>query len=488
MTDSRSSAAATALSYLPQSRHLATIIPGPRSSALHRERQEQVTDGFGTVLPVFIDRADGGILQDVDGNRLIDFASGIAVTSIGASNRRVGERVAAQLERFTHTCFMVTEYESFTQVAKWLNEHVPGDFEKRTALFSTGAEAVENAVKIARSATGRSRVLVFDEAYHGRSLMTMAMTAKENPYRLNFGPFPNEIVRAASANPLRPANAPASGAGATAGNNDDGASPAGAGVAAAALASVEATLLEHGPDSFAAMVIEPIQGEGGFVVPAPGFLKGLRSLADKYGIVLVMDEIQAGMGRTGTLFASEYEGVAGDITLTAKALGDGVPLSAVTGRAGLMNAVHAGGLGGTYAGNPLACEAALAVFEAFEDGTLLANAQAIEETVRELLEPLVAETGVVAEFRGRGAMLALEFADRGTLEPRPDLVREVSARCHQQGVLTLSCGTYGNVIRLLPPLVISQELLRDGLQVLRQAIIDVAVGQPAREDTAPSFA
>ncbi|WP_246262849.1 aminotransferase class III-fold pyridoxal phosphate-dependent enzyme [Arthrobacter mobilis] len=443
---------------LPQTRHLATAIPGPRSQALHAERRAHVTDGFGVALPVFIDRAGGGILQDVDGNRIIDFASGIAVTSIGASHARVRERIAAQLERFTHTCFMVTEYESFTQVAKWLNEHTPGSFEKRTALFSTGAEAVENAVKIARSATGREKVLVFDEAYHGRSLLTMAMTAKVNPYKLNFGPFPAGIVRAPSANPLR---SPAAPEGPEA-------------VAAAALAAVEATLAEHGPEEFAAMVIEPIQGEGGFVVPAPGFLAGLRMIADRHNIILVVDEIQAGMGRTGMLFASEHEGIAGDLTLSAKALADGVPLSAVTGRAELMNAVHTGGLGGTYAGNPLACEAALAVFEAFEDGSLLANARAIEAAAREVLEPLVRQTGVVAEFRGRGAMLALEFADRDTLAPRADLAKEISARCHAQGVLTLTCGTHGNIIRLLPPLVIGQELLIDGLQVLRQTILEVA--------------
>jgi len=445
---------------LPQSRQLLTAVPGPRSQELHAERLAQVSDGFGVALPVFVDRADGGIIQDVDGNRFIDFASGIAVTSVGAANARVRQRVADQLERFTHTCFMVTEYESFTRVCRWLNEHTPGDFDKRTALFSTGAEAVENAVKIARSATGRPHVLVFDEAYHGRSLLTMAMTAKENPYRLNFGPLPGEVVRAASANPLRPSVEGASG--------ED--------VTAMALASVEATLDARGPETFAAMVIEPIQGEGGFIVPAPGFLTGLREIADRHGIVLVIDEIQAGMGRTGALYASEHEGVAGDITLSAKALADGLPLSAVTGRTELMNAVHAGGLGGTYAGNPLACEAALAVFEEFEDGTLLANAREIEAIAREVLEPLVEETPVVAQFRGRGAMLALEFADRDTLEPRPELAKSISAACHAQGVLTLTCGTHGNVIRLLPPLVIDSELLRDGLGVLRQAILDAIAG------------
>lgn len=447
---------------LPQSRHLATEVPGPRSQQLHADRASQVTAGFGTALPVFVSRADGGIIEDVDGNRLIDFASGIAVTSVGAANPRVRERVTAQLQRFTHTCFMVTEYESFTEVCRWLNANTPGSFDKRTALFTTGAEAVENAVKVARSATGRPNVLVFDEGYHGRTLMTMAMTAKENPYRLNFGPMPTEFVRAASANPLRPE----SGKGAPEDSADE--------VAARALASVEETLAEHGADSFAAMVIEPIQGEGGFVVPAPGFIAGLREIADRYGIVLVLDEIQAGMGRTGALYASEHEGVAADIILSAKALAGGLPLSAVTGRTDLMNAVHPGGLGGTYAGNPLACEAALAVFEEFEDGSLLANAQMIEDVATQVLADVVEQTSIVAQFRGRGAMLALEFADAQTLKPRPDLAKKISDHCHAQGVLTLTCGTHGNVIRLLPPLVIDESLLREGLNVLRAAILDAA--------------
>lgn len=442
----------TSLPPLPQSRHLATSLPGPRSQALHIKRMQQVTSGFSVTLPVFIDRAEGGILQDVDSNRLIDFASGIAVTSVGASNPHVQARVAEQLRRFTHTCFMVTEYDSFTEVAEWLNRHTPGDFEKRTALFSTGSEAVENAVKIARAATGREKVLVFDDAYHGRTMLTMAMTAKENPYKKNFGPFPSDVHRAPMAAPLRWAT---------------GAENA----TAEALAGVERTLAENGAENFAAMVIEPIQGEGGFIVPAPGFLAGLREIATRLGIVLVIDEIQAGMGRTGTLFASEHEGVAGDLILTAKALAGGLPLSAVTGRAELMNAVHTGGLGGTYAGNPLACAAALGVFEAFADGTLLENARRIEATARGMLEPLLAGTDVVADVRGRGAMLAIEFADQGTLNPRPEIATAVARMCHDQGVLVLVCGTYGNVIRLLPPLVIGDELLADGLQVLTRSIV-----------------
>lgn len=442
---------------IDQIRHLETSIPGPKSTQRHAEREQHVTAGFGVTLPVFVEAADGGIIQDIDGNRLIDFTSGIAVTSLGASNKRVAERVAAQIEKFSHTCFMVTEYDSFTQVCKWLNEHTPGDFDKRTGLFSTGAEAVENAIKIARSATGRPNVLVFDEAYHGRSLLTMAMTAKENPYQLNFGPMPREVVRAASANPLRPVYG---------GSTPDE-------ITEKSLASVRDTLSTHGADTFAAMVIEPIQGEGGFIVPAPGFLAGLREIADEHGIVLVIDEIQAGLGRTGKLYASEWEGVAGDITLSAKALANGVPLSAVTGRAELMNAVHSGGLGGTYAGNPIACEAALAVFEQL-DQSVLDNATKIEQTVREVLEPLLEKTNIVAQVRGRGAMLAIELADKGTLEPRPDLARSIALACHAQGVIILTCGTYGNVIRLLPPLIIGEELLRDGLQVLARAIEDAA--------------
>ena len=439
------------LAPLLQSRHIAHSIPGPRSRQLQEQRNGEVTSAFGSAMPVFIDRAEGGILLDVDGNRIIDFASGIAVTSVGATNAFVQARVASQLDRFAHTCFMVTEYEGFTEVCRWLNANTPGTFDKRSALFSTGAEAVENAIKIARAATGRPNVLVFDEAYHGRSLLTMAMTAKENPYKLGFGPFPEQIFRAPNAAPLR-----------WPGGREN--------AAAEALAAVESILAENGPQTFAAMVIEPIQGEGGFLVPAEGFLAGLRAIADTHGIVFVIDEIQAGMGRTGALFASEHEGVVADLIVTAKALGGGLPLSAVTGRTALMNAVHTGGLGGTYAGNPLACAAALGVFEAFEDGSLLANAKLIEQISRSHLDPLLDSVAVVAEVRGRGAMLAIEFADPITLAPRADVAKAVAAACHADGLLVLVCGTFGNVIRLLPPLVIGTDLLQDGLRVLTSAI------------------
>ncbi|WP_197690580.1 MULTISPECIES: 4-aminobutyrate--2-oxoglutarate transaminase [unclassified Microbacterium] len=434
--------------------HLVTEIPGPRSRRLHDERGQAVSAGFGVTLPVFIADATESTLIDVDGNELIDLASGIAVTSVGAANPRVRERVAAQVERFTHTCFMVTEYEGFVRVAQWLNDHTPGIHEKRTGLFTTGAEAVENAVKIARAHTGRAGVLVVDEAYHGRSLLTMAMTAKEHPYKTSFGPFPADVVRVPNANPLR--GRPV----------------------ADVLAAIEQTIREHGADAFSALVVEPIQGEGGFVVPAPGFLPGLREIADRYGIVLVIDEIQSGLGRTGQLFASEHEGVVADLILTAKALGGGLPLSAVTGRAEIMDAVHPGGLGGTYAGNPLACEAALGVFEVLEDPGLLPRVARIEGAIRGRLEPLLAEFDVVAEIRGRGAMMAVEFADPGTLAPRSDLAQGVSAACHAAGVLTLTCGTYGNVIRLLPPLVIDEAVLAAGLDILVDAIRSTVAGGP----------
>ena len=425
-------------------RRLLTDLPGPRSKELEQERRNHVTDAFGITQPVFIDRALDAILVDVDGNHIIDFASGIAVTSVGAANPRVAKRAAAQLERFTHTCFMVTEYSAFVEVCRWLNANTPGEFEKRTALFSTGAEAVENAIKIARSATRRPNVMVFDEAYHGRTQLTMAMTAKQNPYRLNFGPFPESVFRA----PTAPAR--------TAGDSPD-----------MALQRVEAILAEQGPETFAAMVIEPIQGEGGFIVQAPGFLAGLREIATRYGIVFVIDEIQAGLGRTGKLFASEHEGVAGDITLTAKALGAGLPLSAVTGRAELMNAVHSGGLGGTYAGNPVACEAALAVFELLDEGQLIENATKIEYAVRSRLESLLELDGI-ADVRGKGAMMAIEFGDANG--PRPDLASAAAKTANAHGVLTLTCGTHGNVIRLLPPLGIESDVLDEGLAVLEASI------------------
>ncbi|MBD9736039.1 4-aminobutyrate--2-oxoglutarate transaminase, partial [Streptomyces sp. H28] len=427
-------------------RILRTELPGPRSRELQRRRDAALPGGLGVTLPVFVDRAGGGVVVDVDGNHLIDLASGIAVTSVGASAPAVVSRVREQAARFTHTCFLVTEYDGYVEVAERLNALAPGGHAKRTALFSTGAEAVENAVKIARAATGRPGVVVFDHAYHGRTMMTLAMTAKEVPYRTGFGPFPGEVHRAPYAYPLR-------GPGAE-----------------EALAGLEALLERVGADTVAAIVVEPVQGEGGFVVPAPGFLAGVERVARRHGIVLVADEVQTGMGRTGTVFASEHEGVVPDLLCTAKALGGGLPLAAVTGRAELMEAVAPGGLGGTYAGNPVACAAALGVLDMLRDGELLERARSIERTVRARLEPLAGALPQVAEVRGRGAMMAVEFVRPGTDEPDPAPAREVAARCHAEGVIVLVCGSFGNVVRLLPPLVIPDDLLAEGLDVLSAAI------------------
>ncbi len=437
-----------------QRRQVVTALPGPRSEALQVGRDRALPRGLGKVLPIFVERAGGGIIVDVDGNHLIDFASGIAVTSVGASAPAVVDAVSEQVARFTHTCFLVTEYESYVEVAQRLNELTPGDHAKTTALFSTGSEAIENAVKIARVATGRSGVITFDDAFHGRGLFTLAMTAKEVPYKRGFGPFSDQVHRAPFPNPLR--------------------WPAGAEKAAEeALAALRSLLAEVGPDTIAAIVVEPIQGEGGFVVPAPGFLPGLVEIAAEHGIVLIADEIQAGIARTGQWFACDHEGVVPDLIVTAKALAGGLPLAAVTGRAEIMDAADPGALGGTYAGNPLACAAALATLRTIEEADLIAAARRIEEVVRDELQPLVGEGGPVVDLRGRGAMMAVELVRPGTTEPDPGAAATVAKRCHEQGVVVLVSGTQGNVLRLLPPLVIGEDLLREGLRVIVDAIEDI---------------
>lgn len=435
-----------------QRRILATAVPGPKSLKLQEQRDVELAGGFGTTLPVFVERAGGGILVDVDGNHIIDLASGIAVTSVGASEPAVVRRLSEQAERFTHTCFMVTEYEGFVDVAAALNRLTPGSHAKKTALFTTGAEAVENAIKIARTATGRSAVVVLGHAYHGRTLLTMSMTAKNVPYKEGFGPFAPEIYRVPSPYPFR--------------------WPTGAANAAAeALAALEDVILTQiGAHNVAAIVAEPIQGEGGFIVPPPGYLKGVQELATEHGIVFVADEIQTGLARTGAMFACEHEGVVPDLITTAKALAGGMPLSAVTGRAELMDSVAPGGLGGTYAGNPVACAAALGALETIERQNLVQRAREIEERVLPRLAALGGPGSPVGEVRGRGAMLAVEFVRPGTKEPAPEAARAVAAHCHREGVLTLVCGTYGNVIRLLPPLVIPMELLDEALDVIEAAV------------------
>jgi 4-aminobutyrate aminotransferase/(S)-3-amino-2-methylpropionate transaminase len=450
-TASPSSATLPFVEQPEQCRRLVTDLPGPLSLAMQERRESALPRGLGTVLPIYVQQAGGGVIVDVDGNHLIDLGSGIATTTVGASATEVVSRVQEQVARFTHTCFLVTGYEGYVEVAERLNRLTPGTHAKRTALFSTGAEAVENAVKVARAATGRPAVVVFDHAFHGRTLLTMAMTARAIPYKAGFGPFPEEVYRAPFAYPLR--------------------WPGGAdNCLTEALDALEALLDKVGADTVAAIVIEPLQGEGGFIVPASGFLPAVAALAARLGIILVVDEIQTGLGRTGEVFASEHEGIVPDLICTAKGLGGGLPLAAVTGRAELMDAVPPGGLGGTYAGNPVACAAALGVFEMLENHDLLARARRIEALVRDRLEPLAQELPVIAEVRGRGAMMAIELVHPGTLEPAPEIARAVAAQCHSRGVVVLLCGTFGNVVRLLPPLVIGEDLLVEGLAVLAEAL------------------
>lgn len=441
---------------ITQQRLVRTPIPGPRSQELHKERERQVATGLGITLPVFVSEAGGGILVDVDGNHIIDLACGIAVTGVGASNPDVVSAVQDQAERFTHTCFMVTEYESAVEVAAILNRISPGDHEKRTALFTTGAEAVENAIKLARTYTGRSAVVALGHAYHGRTLLTMTLTAKNVPYRQGFGPYAPEVYRVPSPYSFRWTGAPDR-------------------VGEEALAQLRDTVdTQIGADNVAAIIVEPIQGEGGFIVPPPGYLSAVAEYARGHGIVFIADEIQSGLGRTGDMFAVDHEGVVPDLITTAKTLAGGLPLSAVTGRQEIMDSIPPGGLGGTYAANPIACAAAVAALTAIERNDLVAAARPIEQLVMPRLQTLAEGSAHVGEVRGRGAMLAVEFVEPGTKDPSPRAAKEVAEACHAQGVLVLTCGTYGNVIRLLPPLVIEPDLLSEGLDILASVVESLA--------------
>ncbi len=436
---------------IEQRRVLSTAIPGPRSVELHARKNAAVASGVGTTLPVYVERAGGGIVVDVDGNQLIDFGSGIAVTTVGNAAPRVVEAVQRQVAEFTHTCFMVTPYEGYVAVAEKLNELTPGDHDKRSALFNSGAEAVENAIKIARHHTGRQAVVAFDHAYHGRTNLTMALTAKSMPYKSGFGPFAGEIYRVPMAYPYRWPTGPEN-------------------CADEAFASfVELVHAQVGEANTAAVIIEPIQGEGGFIVPAPGFLKRVAEWCTAHGIVFIADEIQSGFCRTGDWFACEFEGVVPDLVTTAKGIAGGLPLAAVTGRAEIMNAVHGGGLGGTYGGNPVACAAALASIETMQADDLCGQARRIESVLRPRLQALAEKYESVGDVRGRGAMLALELVEPGGTSPDPALTGAISAACHQEGLITLTAGTFGNVLRFLPPLVIGDDLLHEGLDILDAA-------------------
>ena len=435
-------------SSLGTERKVITELPGPKSRALHERRKAVVSAGLTNGFPIYIERAEGAILLDVDGNQILDLGSGIAVTSIGHAVPELIDAVSTQVAAFTHTCFMVTPYESYVEVCEELAALTPGTHAKTSALFNSGSEAVENAVKIARLATGRQAIVVFEHAYHGRTNLTMALTAKNMPYKDRFGPFAPEIYRVAMSYPFL-----------------DGLS--GADAAARAIQQIETQVGAH---NVAALLIEPIQGEGGFVVPADGFLPALSEWTTKNGVVFIADEIQSGFCRTGDWFAVDHEGVVPDIVTTAKGLAGGMPLAAVTGRAELMNAVHEGGLGGTYGGNPVAAVAALATIKTMRDRNLVARARELGEVILKALRTLQQDVAIIGDVRGRGAMIAFELVQPGTKNPNAAAAKSIVNYCNQQGVIALPCGTYGNVIRLLPPLAITDEQLADGLSVVASAV------------------
>jgi 4-aminobutyrate aminotransferase / (S)-3-amino-2-methylpropionate transaminase / 5-aminovalerate transaminase len=436
---------------LPQSRHIVTAIPGPKSAEAIARRKEAVSAGLGMAFPAVISRADGAIMEDLDGNRIIDLGSGIGVVTVGNSHPRVVSRVQEAVKAFTHTNFTTAPYLGYIEVCEALNELTPGKFKKKSVLQNSGAEAVENAIKIARHYTKRQAIVVFEHAYHGRTNLTMALTAKNMPYKDGFGPFANEIYRMPMPYAYR--------------WNGDAST-----MAADALEDVMHKIeKEIGADNVAAIIIEPIQGEGGFIVPPKGFLPGLSKYATQHGIVFIADEVQTGFARTGNYFAVEDEGVEPDMIVTAKGIAGGLPLAAVTARAEIMDSSHVGGLGGTYGGNPIACAAALGAMEAIREEKLVERAREIGAILHSALTAMAAKHPVIGDVRGRGAMQAIEIVMAGSKEPNPAAMASVIKYCQQQGVLILTAGTYGNVIRFLPPLVISDELLNEALAILDQA-------------------
>jgi 4-aminobutyrate aminotransferase / (S)-3-amino-2-methylpropionate transaminase / 5-aminovalerate transaminase len=440
---------------IPQERRLVTEIPGPRSRELLARREAAIPKAVFNTVPVFVRRAQGAIVEDVDGNRFIDFGAGLAVLNVGNSAPRVVEAIRRQVEAYTHTCFHVTLNEPYVALAERLNDLTPGDHQKRTMLVNSGAEAVENAIKVARYFTGRSAVVTFDHGFHGRTLMAMSLTAKVMPYKLGFGPFAPEVYRLPFAYPYRcPTGQP----------------PEQCGPSCAAMAIDE--IEKHiGPENVACVIAEPVQGEGGFVVPAPEFLPRLKEFCVAHGILFVADEVQTGFGRTGRWFGVEHFGLVPDIVATAKALGSGLPIGAVTARAEIMDAVHVGGLGGTFGGNPLACAAALEVMATIERDGLLDRAERIGGTMADGLRNLQERYGVIGDVRGLGAMVAMELVDdRLSKHPAKETAAAVVEECWRQGLITLKAGTYDNVVRLLPPLTIDQDLVEEGLGLIDKAL------------------
>ncbi|BAU29088.1 4-aminobutyrate aminotransferase/(S)-3-amino-2-methylpropionate transaminase [Aneurinibacillus soli] len=434
-------------------------IPGQKSIELHARRQNAVAQGPGHVTPLYIESAKGALVKDVDGNEIIDFAGGIGMQSVGHCHPKVVKAIQEAVENVIHPCFHVMPYESYIELAEKLNEKTPGDFKKKTMFANSGAEAVENAVKIARAATGRTGVLSFERAYHGRTLMTMSLTSKVAPYKKGFGPFAPETYKIQYPYYYR---APY---GVTPEQLD-----------AEVLESIERFFLaEAAANDIAAIIMEPMQGEGGFIVPSATFVKGIRALCDKYGIIMIADEIQAGFARTGKLFAMEHHGVAADLTTLSKSIAAGMPLSAVVGRAELMDAPGVGSLGGTFSGSPVSCAAGLAVLEVIEEENLVERARVIGERMQGAFRSWMDKYEIIGDVRGMGAMVAMEIVkDRATKEPNKEATAYVTSTTWKNGLISLSAGIYGNVLRFLPPLTITDEQLEQGLDILEAAIADAS--------------
>ncbi len=414
------------------------------NEAMMDRRSKAVARGVGAIHPVFAERAENSTVWDVEGREYLDFSGGIAVLNTGHMHPKVKQAVIEQLDAFSHTCFMVLGYEGYVSVCEKLNQLVPGDFEKKTALFTSGSEAVENAVKVARAHTGRTGVIAFTSGYHGRTMATLALTGKVAPYSTGMGLMTADVFRAEFPCAVH-------------GISEDD-----------AIDSIERIFKnDAAPEDVAAILLEPVQGEGGFYVASPSFMQRLRALCDQHGIVLIADEVQTGAGRTGTFFAMEQMGVAADITTFAKSIAGGFPLSGITGRADMVDAIAPGGLGGTYGGSPIACAAALAVIEVFEEENLLARSQSIGESMMSRMKSVADSCKAIGEVRGLGAMVAIElFKDAEHTQPDADTTAKIVAAAREQGVILLSCGTYGNVIRLLVPLTVTDEQLDAGMQTI----------------------
>ncbi|PFK30362.1 4-aminobutyrate--2-oxoglutarate transaminase [Bacillus cereus] len=430
-----------------------------KSDQLHERRNDAVPQGPYNITPLYVQSAKGAIITDVDGNELIDFAGGIGMQNVGHCHPKVVQAIQSQVESSIHSCFHVAPYESYIELAERLNELTPGDFKKKTMFANSGAEAVENAVKIARKATGRSAIVSFERAYHGRTLLTMSLTSKVKPYKHGFGPFATDVYKLPYPYYYRAEND------LTQEEVDE-----------QILTYFERFMLEEvASDNIAAIILEPLQGEGGFIVPSTTFMRGVRNLCDKYGILMIADEIQTGFARTGSLFAMDHFGVAPDLMTFSKSIAAGMPLSAVTGRAELMDAPGPGQLGGTFSGSPVACAAALAVLDVIEEEQLVERARVIGGRMMEVFNSWKEKYECIGDVRGLGAMTAIELVkDRNTKEPATEEVKAVMQETHNKGVITISAGIYGNVLRFLPPLVITDEQLEEGLAILESAIANLS--------------